>query len=285
LPEIELRDTCRRHLDMAEVWLRRLVTDQFVKVYGADVLSAKDAATGNFRVKNSIREQIQSRMNSRPGRYTRPIDAADLDDLIAIVCHPTNFKMCFDMPLRAAFPLGAEHARIVLNSLAAPRNHLAHQNPISQRQAEQVVCYSGDLIESIKNFYKEIGMSTAYNVPSAIRTVDSFGNEWHHAAMSQSLRHINVTNDAKFHLTPGDNFWLETSVDPSFDPTDYKISWKIHGFQVISTGPRCDLAITERDVAMSFLIILEILSNKTWHKFGQFDDRWVFKYRVLPPPT
>jgi hypothetical protein len=60
--------------------------------------------------------------------------------------------------------------------LLDPRNRLYHSNPISLHEAEQVVCYSNDIIESLKQHYGAIGMQSEYNVPTNLKFSDSFGN-------------------------------------------------------------------------------------------------------------
>jgi hypothetical protein len=138
LTEGELRQACRERLEMLERWLRRLIHEQFEQIYSNDILNAKNAAN-DFVVKKRIRENVEKRLSDRPGRYGRPIDAALLDDLITILCKPDTYKACFASALNAAFPQGAEEARAFLDRLLTPRNHLSHANPISVRQAEQVM--------------------------------------------------------------------------------------------------------------------------------------------------
>ena len=81
-----------------------------------------------------------------------------LEDAIYIICKPELLKDHFRVPLAIAFPDGREEARTFLNRILAPRNNLAHANAISTRQSEQVVCYSNDVIDSLKQHYRAIGM-------------------------------------------------------------------------------------------------------------------------------
>ena len=93
-----------------------------------------------------------------PERFSRIIDAAILDDCINIICNPNLFRRHFREAFKTAFPVGdsRDETRIFLKRLIKPRNLLYHANPISVRQAEQVICYSHDIIESLKKYYEEL---------------------------------------------------------------------------------------------------------------------------------
>src|SRR5271165_612721 len=109
LTESELREACRARIEMLELWLRRLVQEQFEQHYSNDILTATNAA-GQFVLNKEIRERIAKYLRDRPGRYNRPVDAALLDDLITIICKPTTYTICFATALAGAFPLGNEKA-------------------------------------------------------------------------------------------------------------------------------------------------------------------------------
>jgi hypothetical protein len=66
LPERDLRDACRMRLEMLELWLRRLIHEQFERIYSNDILNAKNAA-GDFVLKKELRN------------VSRNICATDLD--------------------------------------------------------------------------------------------------------------------------------------------------------------------------------------------------------------
>jgi hypothetical protein len=175
LPERDLRDACRARLEMLELWLRRLIHEQFEQIYSNDILNAKNAA-GDFVLKKRIRENIEKMFREQPGRYKRSVDAALLDDLITIICKPDTYNSCFATALKVAFPQGPEEARNFLGRLPTPRNHLSHANPISIRQAEQVICYCNDVVYARREFYAMSGSADAYNVPSILRMWDAFGH-------------------------------------------------------------------------------------------------------------
>ena len=90
-------------------------------------------------------KSIKERYESDTDRYKRIIDAALLDDLITITCHPNLYKDLYKQYFEPSYPSGNNELRNVLNILVEPRNRLSHANPISHRQAEQIICYSHTL--------------------------------------------------------------------------------------------------------------------------------------------
>jgi hypothetical protein len=122
LTETDLRDGCRARLEMLELWLRRLIHEEFQKAYSADILNAKTPA-GDFVLKKEIRENIAKKMTDQPERYKRPVDAALLDNLITIICKPDTYKRCFATALKDSFPQGAEEARNFLDRLLILLRH------------------------------------------------------------------------------------------------------------------------------------------------------------------
>lgn len=282
--ELELQAMCQVQLGMLELWLRRLIQDRFEYVYANDILHAKHSS-GSFIVKKEIRESVRKRIQDRPGRYSRSIDAALLDDLISIICNPQIYRACFVAALICAFPGGADEARTFLHRLAAPRNRLAHHNPISIRQAEQVVCYSNDIVYALREFYEMSGTADEYNVPRILRMWDSFGNVQHTQANAEEGQYFDYSDNPTSYLRPGDTLTIEIEVDPSFWNEGYKIKWgpTYAAFE----GDRLKkliLPIENQHVSRKLPIIIQVISNKDWHRLGPyFDDFWVANYRVLPP--
>jgi hypothetical protein len=70
----------------------------------------------------------------------------------------TTLQTHFGIALKHAFPHGREEARTFLVRIMETRNSLAHVNAISSRTAEQVICYSNDIIDSLKHHYRDLGM-------------------------------------------------------------------------------------------------------------------------------
>jgi hypothetical protein len=286
LTERDLRDACRARLEMLELWLRGLIHEKFEEIYSNDILNAKNAA-GDFVLKKALRAHIEEHLRDRPGRYKRAVDAALLDDLITIICKPDTYKSCFASALAVAFPLGNEEARSFLNRLLVPRNLLSHANPISIRQAEQVICYSNDIVYSLRDFYAMIGKADTYNAPRILRMWDSFGHIEHAQAAHAALSHkFDYSDDPASYLRPGDTLTIEIEVDPSFSLEGLIVKWSpiIHGDD--QQGERLlkfVLPIVNRHVGRELQIDIKILSHQDWHRHQLWDDLWRVIYRVLPP--
>ena len=85
LDEDDLRDHCRRALESLELWLRRLIDETLTEAYDQNFMTAQDDA-GDYIIKSQIRKYLARRVEAEPDRYARPIDAALLDHLVAILC-------------------------------------------------------------------------------------------------------------------------------------------------------------------------------------------------------
>jgi hypothetical protein len=288
LTDDELRSLCREKLESLEYWLRRLIDEKLSASYG-DYFSHVDAV-GNRLIKKSIVETLEERLKKEPDRYTRKIDAVLLSDAIDVICNPTLFGSYFREPLKLAFPEGREEARTFMYRLLDPRNRLAHANPISVRQAEQVICYSNDIIESLKSHYSEQGMSQEYNVPLILKITDSFGNVFHRSQLQEvspsgeTLKRLDA--EPNNYLWPGDTLTVEVEVDPAFDPAEYSISWRFHpsASETVPDGPRAMVHITPKHVSVQFAVTCTVASNKEWHRMGRgVDDKLHLIYKVLPP--
>ncbi|MFC4143496.1 hypothetical protein ACFSNA_02715 [Pedobacter mendelii] len=116
------------------------------------------------------------RLISEPDRFGRFIDATFFEDLIDIICNPKLYNSHFEEPLKNAFVLGREQARVYLFKIKDIRNFLSHSNHITNRQAEQLSCYSKDVIDSIKIYFQAINKEKEFNVPSIRTFKDSEGS-------------------------------------------------------------------------------------------------------------
>ena len=269
---------------MLELPLRRLIHEKFQKAYSADILNAKTSA-GYFVIKKEIRENIAKTMTDQPERFKRPVDAALLDNLITIICKPDTYKRCFATALQDAFPQGAEEARNFLGRLLTPRNHLAHANPISIRQAEQVICYSNDVVYALRDFYAMRGIADAYNVPTILRMWDSFGHIEHAQAGQARMHRFDYSNDHASLLRPGDTLTIEIEVDPSFWDEGSTVVWSVANAEQ-QRGDRLVkfvLPIENRLIGRDLKIDIIIISHQDWHRDRLWDDFWWVIYCVLPP--
>lgn len=285
MKDADIRSSCKEKIESLEHWLRRLIEDTLTPVYG-DYFEYTDEK-GNRLISTKLAQQVEDRRSKEPSRYPRKIDAVLLDDAIAIICKHELFKQHFGKALKYAFPDGAEEARTFLSRLNEPRNNLAHANPISTRQAEQIICYANDVIESLKKYYSDLGMQQEYNVPLILKFIDSFGNV---RSRNQFNEHVGYgllyfTEDPRFVLRPGDILTVEIEVDPSFNQEEYQIEWTQNKHSdPLNRSSVNTIPITVKEVGEMFCVTCNIISKKEWHRLscGRDDELNVY-YKVLPP--
>ncbi|WP_214510540.1 hypothetical protein [Pseudomonas brassicacearum] len=270
LPDSEIRSICKQKIESLEHWLRRLIDDTLRPIYG-DYFTHEDAA-GNRLVKSALAKQVAERQQREPSRYPRKIDAVLIDDAIEILCKPDLYKNHFRDPLLLAFPDGREEAKTFLNRIQAPRNNLAHANSISARAAEQIICYSNDVIESLREHYKSLNMQQEYDVPLILRVTDSFGQTFTREQIRQTHQggiSLPYTGTAAHSLRPGDILTLEIEVDPAYESGSYTIAWsstkQLNG---VLDKPKLVLTICEPHVGEKFDVQCRIKSNRGWHRMG-----------------
>ena len=289
LPLVTLREICRTTIETLEKWLRRLIEQELRNDYGDNYLWFQDDH-GNYIIKKSIRENVKTRRTDEPKRYPRDIDAILLDDAVDILLNPVFYKKYFRESLLDAFPDGQEEGRTFFNRIIEPRNYLSHANPITIRQAEQVICYSNDIIDSLKKYYEMKGMQQMYNVPTIIQISDSKGNSFYDAEINKSR---NSTGSASLNLQtsgnelyPGDNLRIEIEVDPTFNEDEYEVNWVVtsNNPSPTTSGKEINLQINNSHVKEDFTIYGIVTSTgRDWHRLGDCDDRFSITYRVLPP--
>lgn len=266
LDESELREHCRRAIESLEHWLRRLIVDT-----GEDLMNAK------------VRGAVEGRRKREPDRYSRLVDAALLDELIDIVCNHNHYKMHFEAPFALAFPQGHAVARTFLKRIKRPRNRLAHANPITVREAEQVICYSHDIIESLQEHYRSKGLAQEYNAPSIIRVSDSLGTVIQVAELASAF--LIPMDCSGVELRPGMTLSVVVEVDPAFDSSEYTVEWGRMDDPLGSygNGSKLVLDLEDKHVSTSLVFTATVTSNKTWHRMGHCDHMVSLEYRVLPP--
>ena len=286
LSDTELRADCKDAIEALEIWLRRLIDLTLSSDFGNDYIHAQDDTTGDFLLKKALREGIRRRAASDPKRYPRDIDAALLDDEIYIICHGKLYDSYFRAVFASHFPFGREELRMFLERLIEPRNALAHSNPLSVRQAEQVICYSHDVIDAIKERLEEMNMGKDYNAPTIIKITDSRGFVFNDTEIGRNLTGrgmVNLAENREAWLRVGDTLGLQVEVDQSFSPDDYRIEWMVPNTPLSGvSGVRLVLDIRESHVNYKFTIYCKIISNKSWHRCGDVDDAVGMTYRVLP---
>ena len=240
LTEKDLRDHCKRAIETIEQWMRRLIDQKLTESYGADYLNAK-RTNGDRVINKGIAKALTERMAQEPDRYPTLISAALLEDEISLLCHPELYKEHFVIALKNAFPEGNDEARTFLQRLVPIRNALSHSNTISVHDAYRVLCYTHDVIQSIKDYYRAVNMGRQFDVPTIIPVTDSLG---HDRLLSDPNRAaaviLDFSRDDKDVLHCGDTLSIEVEVDPTFDASTYEIKWLIANTDnpILQYGPK-----------------------------------------------
>ncbi|MDW3651798.1 MAG: hypothetical protein R8P61_32265 [Bacteroidia bacterium] len=278
LTEDELRSITRRKIESLERWFRRLIDTRFSSTYGQDYFNATNPDGSNI-INNQIKRRAEELHSREPGRCPRLIDALFLDDLMTIICHPNYWPTQFREPMILAFPNGADTARIFIQKIIDVRNPLSHANHISVRQAEQAICYSNDIIDSIKNWHQNNHQMSDYNAPYFIRLFDSLGNEQH---FTEPTGGGSIQGSTSTKLYVGETLTINAEVDPSFEPDSYAIIWSGNG--ISGTGNQLVLELENRHVGRYLVIRVLLRSNKDWHRYNHnsSDSYCAISYEVLP---
>jgi hypothetical protein len=167
--------------------------------------------------------------------------------------------------------------------LESHRNLLAHGGACSARILEQCVCYSNDVIDSLKAQFLEMNLNREFNVATFTRVMDNKGNDVHFTAPGAGgMHHLDFRTSSNGDLYPGETLILEVEIDESF--SDYMMRWmSFNGDR--GDGLRWELPIGLNHVGHQMIIRGEVASREPWHKLDNgCDDRFDIRYRVLPPP-
>ena len=288
LSEASLRTGCKEAIEALELWFRRVIEIALRPDFGDDYINSK--TKGQYIFNKELRCRISRRSRKSPENYTRPIDAALLEDEIYIVCHQQLYQKYFRSFFEFSYPHSSrDQVLFFLKRLIEPRNRLMHSNPISIRQAEQVICYSYDIIESIKVHIEKLNMGREYNAPRIIKLSDSNGSVFHDAQIRRNATgrgHVQVSEFTSTRLRAGEKLSVESEIDPSFSPDDYRIEWiyanlapEHKGYR----GKRITISLRECHVREDFTVYCAVISNQSWHRCGDVDDSVGLTYRILPP--
>ena len=278
----DLHSSCRKRIESCELWLRRLIHDQFQATFGGDYINTSEV-DGAPIFSKATKERVQSFLFANPDHYSRPIDTLLFDDLGTVIGKTEVYKKFFKAALDNEFPLGAPHVRQVVKALVPLRNALSHANAanLSLHDAERVLCYCSDLIASIKTHYSKMSMSDKFPAPMFTRFSDSLGN----------VRHIsdpNIQYSIPDSLYLGDEIRFEVEVDSSFPLEGYDIVWQVCNVDPRKAengmGPVFNLKIDNHHVGQLFALQVVVTSKKAWHRLQNIDARVVASYVVLPLP-
>lgn len=276
----ELRALCRTHIETLEMWARRFIHGTLVQNYGKNYFDYKNS-NGDPLINKEIRNNVLKLGEKHPQIKQRPVDGMYFEDLIKILCNPKLYKH-FKPALDYMYPQGNEEVRCFLSRLIPTRNALSHANPISIRQAEQVVCYTNDFIEGLKSYYKDVGMDKVWNVPKIIRATDSLGNVFVLPVEEKTPLNVFTVMQPMY---CGDTYSVQVDIDPSFDTEEYVIYW-VHAekeFEEYRNKKKLSVQFEIQDVTMLYVLACYVVSKKEWHKFGQFDSRLMIHFQICPP--
>lgn len=278
LPIDDLRTLCRNRLETLELWLRRLIHDKLTAAYGHGYLEHE--VSGNYIFRGDVRRKASARMRESPDRFSRPVDALFLDELVTTLCKQDLHREHFRDALSGAFPDGSEEARSFLSRLVDIRNLLAHANPISDHQALRVFCYSQDIIKSIADHYESLGMSKEFNSPTFVAFRDSMG---HAEYIAKTFARLDFRDSI---LHPGDRLRVQVDVDDSFSMDTYAVNWVVANISKGESGKGSsfEIVLTPRHVGESFSIVATLKSVEEWHRHTNFDAQLIVYYKVLPSP-
>ena len=284
-----MQSEAKEAIETLELWLRNIIDNQLTEKYGEHYLTAKNLQNKNI-IKSSIVKKIHSRLSAQEGRFSRKIDALLLDEEARIICNPSLYKESFKEVFELSFEAGNEMLRTFLKQLIFIRNKLFHSNHISEREYEKVICYSHDIVDAIKDYYKRKNMEKEYNAPSIIYFQDSLGNkvysnQFNRAVPSTPFCDFNIIKD--YTLYPTDVLTLEVNVDDSFLAEEYKVCWIYKdGPEIMSlktvVGQKISIEIKEKHVQEKFRVECFVKSNKVWHRYGSRDDMLRIFYKILP---
>lgn len=271
LTEEALRTTCRQRIESCELWLRRLIHEKLSERFGPNYSEAEWNG-GQKLLSTPIRRRIAERGGDAP----RPMDALYLTDLCSLVCrqdlYNTLFRSVFDSSMSSS-----DQLRWLLERLAGIRNALSHARVISVREAEQAICYAGDVVDPIKNSYREAAMSEAFPAPSFTRFADSQGNTHHPSRPQENLPFLATP------LYEGERLRMEVEVDASFPPDSYDVEWHVlsNPSQRYS-GKAIEIELGPGHVRKHLVVVCQVASRARWHRYHGHDAQLNIGYEVRP---
>lgn len=203
-----------------------------------------------------------------------------------------HFKNVFE-----PFYSGIESLRLSFEKLISIRNKISHSNTLSQRELEQGVCYSNDLIEVFKDYYKKIGKDKVYNVPTFLSFKDSLGHSIFREDLSYSWSIDSLTNYDSLNnkretvnLRAGETYRIILEVDNSFPLDFYCINWEVEYCCKIdkyeTNSNILEFKIDDKFVSLNLRIKAYLKTKRAWHRFANIDcDDFVEIHleEILPP--
>jgi len=274
----ELRSICKSSIEAFELWARRIIHKKLKMEYSENYFDV-DIGNGEKVLNKEHYKKYCRIISSSHDRCNRPVDALFIESLIYILCKERLYKTLFKEILDYSYPQGVEEVREFLGRLIIPRNNLSHANPISIRQAEQVVCYTNDFIDGIKKYYTHIGKDKMWNTPFIIKVTDSLGKEYYPDENKTFFEVFQVNNA----FSIGDTYKVWVEIDSSFNEDDYCIEWEFpDSVAILNSSHECCITFSVADVSANKTLRCRVIQNKEWHKHNLFEHEIVFSFCVLP---
>lgn len=277
----ELRSYCRTAIESFEMWARRLIHDEMTTKYGQNFLLAKQP-DGQYYINNEIREHVEWMMRTNGERCRRVVDALFFEHISYFLCHQVFYKAVFRSVFGNVYPGGIGEIKGILKKLQPIRNVLSHANPLSVRQAEQAICYSHDLIDAIKEYYKQKGEESVWNVPRVIRITDSLGNVFDNPEDKHGIQSIYKIPNS---VVCGDEYSVTVEIDSSWQPEEYTIKWEAGNQKYPEYCDKQKFVRTfePKDVSMLYYITCTVIQHKDWHKYISYDCKVSLQLSIQPP--
>ncbi|PXX38269.1 MULTISPECIES: hypothetical protein [Burkholderia] len=278
----DVHNACRQRLETCELWLRRIIHDKLSAQFGADYIDGAILA-GQPIFSQKAKDTAQKFSEKNPTQYSRPIDALLLDDLGAVLAKQEPYNNFFKDAFEQEFPWGKDHIRRIIKVLIPIRNALSHANGPTQsiHDLERALCYSSDIVKSLKIYYSKMAKNEKFPAPVFIRFSDNMGTLVYPA---EAQFHYNV--DA-YSLHVEDEIRFEVEVDSSFSPSEYEIKWVVNNIYPAESGvgTSFNLKLTPRHVGEKFGLQVSLTTtNNEWHRFQNVDAYLTLNYEVLPTP-
>lgn len=250
-------------------------------------------------VKAEIRNRIREREKEDPSRYPRDIDAILLEDLEYFLTRDDLYTRFFKSVLEPTFS-GQAEVRRILDCLIPTRNKLYHDNHISVREAEKVICYTNDFIDAYKSYYVRLGHEREFNVPTFLSLSDSQGNRLFRTNPDCTWEVLNIHPDrvAERHAIPdaiyttnraGDHYEIELEIDSSFSPDAYKVEWIVNfSYDIVLRGEGTTVSIDFTNKMAGFVpeVVIKLITKKDWHRFAYLkcDEKVEIRLNTVLPP-
>lgn len=268
-------------LASCETALRGVMAFTYSRAYGADWLGR--VATEDRLATWETREREERQARGLKGVLAVPnigLSYANFYELVAIAekhwepLAPALGKRASTLPL--------------LKRLESLRNAVGHNRPLLHFERDLMAGIAGQIRNQVT-----IHMSARDEVgdiyPRIESIMDSFGRRVESSQVTGEIAGSVTTSGVVVH--PGDIVTLECL---GLDPQDRDLSWKLTrwgrspGEVIGQSGHPVVLRweFSDEDVTESFALeIFMAASNTKYHRFGSFDQRAYFVYRVRPPLT